>query len=626
MSFIRIAGAALNQTPLDWENNLSNIKKAISLAKKKDVQILCLPELCITGYGCEDLFLSDWLPQKAMEKLLLLKEECKGISVAIGLPVKHDDKIYNCCALIKDKQILGIYAKQFLAKTGVHYETRWFTPWEHSTISQLRINGEILQIGDITFDLYGVKAGFEICEDAWVDDVIRPACRYKTKNVKLILNPSASHFAFEKSDFRYNLISNSSKNFECTYLYANLLGNEAGRMIYDGEVLIYHHGELIQRNDRLSFEDVNLVHADIDFTSGETSQEPLTHDDRNREFEFWEATTLGLFDYMRKSRSRGFVLSLSGGADSSACAVMVSEMVKKGLRELGAEAFLIKAGLQYVYLEAKDLPEKEQAAFITGKLLTCAYQASGNSGSETLQSAAELARSIGATFYHWFIDKEVASYTRTIEEATGTKLSWDQHDITLQNIQARARSPIIWMLSNMNNALLITTSNRSEGDVGYATMDGDTSGSIAPIAGVDKHFIRNWLKWAEENLNQKGLSYVNALIPTAELRPPEKTQTDEKDLMPYEILVEIERLAIKDRRSPLEVYLALKENNLEDSSLLKMHIIRFFRMWSRNQWKRERLAPSFHLDEFNVDPRTWCRFPILSGGFNEELKELEDSQ
>ncbi len=111
-----------------------------------------------------------------------------------------------------------------------------------------------------------------------------------------------------------------------------------------------------------------------------------------------------------------------------------------------------------------------------------------------------MAERIGATFYSWSIDEEVASYTGKIENAIGRKLTWDQDDITLQNIQARSRSPIIWMLANINNALLLSTSNRSEGDVGYATMDGDTSGSISPIAAVDKHFILQWLRWAEKNL------------------------------------------------------------------------------------------------------------------------------
>ena len=155
-------------------------------------------------------------------------------------------------------------------------------------------------------------------------------------------------------------------------------------------------------------------------------------------------------------------------------------------------------------------------------------------------------------------------------------------------------------------------------------MDGDTSGSISPIAAVDKHFILQWLKWAEEELGYESLSYVNSLRPTAELRPLEQTQTDEEDLMPYHIIVEIEKLAIRDHKAPLEVYQYLREEKLESDALLKMHITKFYRLWSRNQWKRERIAPSFHLDDFNVDPRTWCRFPILSKGFEEELKILND--
>jgi len=199
-------------------------------------------------------------------------------------------------------------------------------------------------------------------------------------------------------------------------------------------------------------------------------------------------------------------------------------------------------------------------------------------------------------------------------------------DIAKQNIQARSRSPIIWMLANIKQAVLLTTSNRSEGDVGYTTMDGDTSGSLAPIAGVDKPFILQWLRWAEKELGYSGLSYVNNLTPTAELRPADKSQTDEKDLMPYSILVEIEKLAIRDRHSPIEVYEEMSSNTANKSiphEDLKLHVKKFFRLWAANQWKRERLAPSFHLDDLNVDPRSWCRFPILSGSFKNELEELE---
>jgi NAD+ synthase (glutamine-hydrolysing) len=253
-------------------------------------------------------------------------------------------------------------------------------------------------------------------------------------------------------------------------------------------------------------------------------------------------------------------------------------------------------------------------------LLSCAYQATRNSSTTTLSAAQTLAESLGAAFHCWTIDDEVESYKNKIEQTIGRSLTWEKDDIALQNIQARSRSPIIWMLANIKNAILITTSNRSEGDVGYATMDGDTSGSLAPIAGVDKPFIIQWLKWAQEQLGYSGLAAVNKLEPTAELRPSGSSQTDEKDLMPYDLLVKIEKLAIRDRKSPMEVYSVLSKEY--DKITIKDAVTKFFRLWARNQWKRERFAPSFHLDDINIDPRSWCRFPILSGGFEQELAHL----
>ncbi|MDB5273804.1 MAG: glutamine-dependent synthetase [Chitinophagaceae bacterium] len=622
MSFLRIGGAALNQTPIDWDNNQHNIVQAIALARQDAVSILCLPELCLTGYGCEDLFLHHWVADKAWEVLVQILPYTKDMAVCIGLPVWHEHRLYNCACFIENGKILGFSAKQFLANEGVHYEPRWFTPWPSQKQSTIERDGNTYPFGDLIYQVQGISVAFEICEDAWREKE-RPGYRYAKQNIDLILNPSASHFAFHKSTVRYDIVIGGSGKMNCAYVYADLLGNEAGRIIYDGEVLIAYKGNLIQRNDRLSFHNVEIVAANIDFNTQQTSHETLTEDQREKEYEFWEATCVGLYDYMRKAKAKGFVLSLSGGADSSTCAIMVYEMIRKGLQELGAEQFITKGGFSDL-IDAQSilaLSTDEQAKKICGVLLTCVYQTSRHSGEDTFLSAKELAESIGASFYQWSIDEEVESYKDKIQTALQRELNWQQDDIALQNIQARSRSPIIWMMANIKRSLLITTSNRSEGDVGYATMDGDTSGSIAPIAGVDKDFIRHWLLWAEKERGHVGLRRVNALTPTAELRPSEQTQTDEKDLMPYPLLAKIERLAIKNRKKPLDVYHQL-ENEWTDKQQLKQYIVKFYRLWSINQWKRERIAPSFHLDDFNVDPRSWCRFPILSGSFTEEINEL----
>lgn len=610
MSSIKIAGATVNQTPLDWKGNLDRIIGAINEAKAQKVEILCFPELAITGYGSEDLFLSYWYPQKAVSQLAKLLPYCSEITVAIGLPIRIQEKVYNTVAVIENSVIKGFVAKQFMAIDGVHYEFRWFTPWIANEVTEFEFEGEKIPLGDLTFYHKDIHYGFEICEDAW-RGAIRPGYRLCERKIDLIFNPSASHFAMGKTKERIDLIQQSSKMFGCYYCYANLLGNEAGRMIFDGEILLTKGGELIARNELLSFKDYQILSFNLESKIQEIA--PVI----SKEQEFVQASALALFDYLRKSKSNGFVLSLSGGADSSIIAVLVAEMVKRGLSELGQELFCQKIGLEAN--PESPFSEKE----LVCKLLTTAYQGTKNSSDDTYQSAKTLAESIGAVFFNWTIDEEVNSYTQKIETAIGRKLTWESDDIVLQNIQARTRSPIIWMLANLNNALLLNTSNRSEGDVGYSTMDGDTSGSISPIAAVDKLFILHWLKWAEKNLDRPGLALVNSLQPSAELRPLENTQTDEADLMPYSVLLEIEKLAIRDRRSPMDVYLILIEELDLPSPVLKEYIKKFFRLWSRNQWKRERVAPSFHLDEFNIDPKTWYRFPILSGGYAEELLLLD---
>src|SRR6478735_2133048 len=140
MTHTRLAGAALNQTVLDWENNLSNILEAIQTAKENKVAILCLPELCLTGYGCEDLFLSDWLPSKALSKLNLILPYTQGISVCVGLPIRFEGILYNCAAMLSDGKLLGFTAKQFMANDGVHYEPRWFTPWPSGIQKEIQWN------------------------------------------------------------------------------------------------------------------------------------------------------------------------------------------------------------------------------------------------------------------------------------------------------------------------------------------------------------------------------------------------------------------------------------------------------------------------------------------------------
>lgn len=667
MHYIKVAAATVNQIPLAWRHNRNNLLSVIKAAQEQSVTLLCCPELAITGYGCEDTFLAVNTCEMALESLFEIIPHTKNISVALGLPLLYLDGLYNTVAMVADGQLLGFVAKQHLAGDGIHYEPRWFKPWPKGLSSEINIHHHSYPLGDLIFEQNGSRIGFEICEDAWV--ATRTGIQLASRGVDILLNPSASHFAFGKRAIRKRFVLEGARAFGVGYIYANLLGNESGRILYDGDTLIADAEGFIASGPRFSFQDYLMTTAVLDIESirmlrsrsanypkiiqddtgnvrcpsfelsslkknavqeGVTDLEREAHflfpdwevnDDHVEENEFARIASLGLFDYVRKSKSLGFVLNLSGGADSAACAVLVYLMVKLGLQDLGEKEFRRK-------LYPIALPEATDKFMQT--LLYCLYQRTENSSPITEEAAAKIAFALSANFASFSIDEFVKAYCELMPPLIHRTLSWETDDIALQNIQCRVRSPSVWLLANLRGALLLCPSNRSEASAGYATMDGDTSGGICPIAGVSKTFIRRWLRWIEkfgpENVGPiPALSYITAQPSTAELRPLSKKQTDEADLMPYAWLDIIEKLFVLEKKSPLEILKSLCHHfPKENTKILGNAIEKFLKLWSHNQWKRERFAPTFHLDEESVDPKTWCRFPILSGGYEKEIEIMRE--
>lgn len=670
MKLIKLGAACLNQTPLDWDGNHNNIINVIDDAYEQGVNVLVLPELCVTGYGCEDAFFMPETLDRAWNNVNEVAEHVKSIVngeedlkkvlffVAIGAPVVFNGGIYNCTVFINQLGIQGICPKKNLASDGIHYEPRWFKKWDshESTEIEWWFEGRHFktEFGHVIFR-GPVTIGAEICEDAWVSD--RPGIELSKAGVDVIVNPSASHFAFGKDKIRQRFIEEGSRAFRSVYVYSNLLGNESGRVIFDGDTYIAAGGKIISRGIRFSYKNYELTTAVVDMDkvsaykyqdgsfgpsdlyktrtrdfkgsicSNTCETEPSSMDSAMTHYtEFTEAVSLGLWDYMRKSWSKGFVLSLSGGADSAAVACLVRSMILNAVTELGQQAVvnqLNKLGIDVHFYGDESTVDFSKR--ITGNLLHCVYQTSENSSDETKLAALLLAESMGAKFSCIDIQGMVDDYIEAAEHMVERKLSWEQDDIALQNIQARVRSPSVWMLANIKNALLLSTSNRSEAAVGYATMDGDTSGGLAPIAGASKTFILEWLEVYRYDpvYPFDGLDKMLELKPTAELRPQDQNQTDEDDLMPYPILNMIELMVVRDKMSPRDVYLTLKGRDIPNAL---DYTIKFFKLFTRNQWKRERYAPSFHVDDESLDPKTFFRFPILNSGFRKELVELESEQ
>lgn len=691
MTTLRIGTSSLNQTPMDWSGNLDNIKQAVHLAQQNGATLLITPELSISGYGCEDFFHSPHVARRALQSVgELARFIPRSMAVSVGLPVMINNRIYNAIALVTRKGIHGLSLKRNLAANGLHYEQRWFTPWtgHKNTAVQLEGMDAPTPIGNLVYQVNGIKIGFEICEDAWVAN--RTSERFYNQGVDVIANPSASHFAVGKFLTRKRLVEESSRVYSACYVLSNLSGCESGRAIYDAGAMIAIDGALIAKGERLHMSDVEVTCADVDLSRSRIGQISNSqryfeiHDFESESIipimlgkaenspslprkalnQVWEesehieheealrAIALGLRDWLKKTRTDGYALSLSGGADSALVASCVFSSVVLELWELvnknvpgepcSLPSHLSKFLSQPRESEFEKLAaagDEQQAVLKTARaimtnLLTTAYQASVNSGSVTREAAQKVAQSYGAKFLSLDISAAVSNYEEMIAKATSLTLNWNEHDIALQNIQARVRSPSIWFIANLENKLLLTTSNMSEGAVGYCTMDGDSSGVLAPICGVTKTRILKILLWLERcgfqtvgthTMKLNALSYINNQRPTAELRPEE--QRDEDDLMPFDVLDRMVFLTLEAGMPPLETYQTMRrEFDTIDKQAMADYTVKFFKLLFRNQWKRDRQAPGFHIEINSLDPKTYKRFPLLSSGYQEELDALESGQ
>ncbi len=709
---LRVAAAVLNQTPLAWEDNKRHILDALRAARHQRIHVLCLPELCVTGYGCEDEFRSPAVARTAQAVLEEILPHTQEMIVALGLPIAHDGALFNAACLAADGRLLGFVAKQHLASGGICAEPRWFRPWPRGLCVERDFAGRRYPLGDVTFRFNTAQGDLTIAveiggdsrlagtrfEDDSTDDNAEgdnsspvgangsrangvganraraagdelSAAGWERRlgsRVDLILNPSASHFAFGRYRLRRRRVLDASRSCAAGYVHANAVGNETGRAIYEGGALIASEGRLLAAGRRFSFEDYGLTAAVVDLdavgandlppealpaaTTSTTlirvgfepapsapdpppatpaatpvATPPLADWEAGahvQQEEFARAIALGLFDYLRKSRARGFAVSLSGGVDSAVVAILAALAVHFGGEELGLDRLLGK--LSHI----SDLADARDVRGVLDRLLSCVYQATRNSSTVTWEAACAVTESIGVRCLRFDVQPMVEAYVATVSRAIARPLTWERDDTALQNVQARARGPGVWLLANVHGALLLATSNRSEALVGYATMDGDTCGGLAPIAGIDKPFLRRWLTWMERHgPNGFGplpaLAAVNRQAPTAELRPPSAEQTDEADLMPYDLLGELERLILVDRLTPTEALQRLESQpGPHDRAQLAAWIERFVRLWLGSQWKRERFAPSFHVDDDHPEFKVAQRWPILSGGGERELAEL----
>lgn len=646
MNSFTVAGAAVNQTALDWSGNFSRIAQAIDTARAGGAAILCLPELSLSGYGCQDAFLLPMVREAAAQALEQLRPLTGQMLVVVGLPWPYEGKLFDAAAILVDKKLLGFVFKKQLRHNLLLQESRWFASWPASVCKEEKLHGQEVAVGDFVLDWAGLRIAISIGDDLWTT----PSAGTK---VDLVLNPVAEPVALGKFSQRCDRLVEFCRSNGCLCVSSNLLGNDSGQLIYDGSVVLATPQGIGARGPRLSFRSVVVEWASFakeasavggqSRSGGDAGQQvrenrvipirfaapqPVSASpDAARgpaawesspfvlEEEFTRVMALGLFDYMRKVQARGYVVSLSGGADSSSISSLVAMGIRLAYDELGRQDFL--ATLSYF----PQLSEADSPQEMVRRLLRCIYQPSRNSSDASRESAQAIANALGVPLAIVPIDPIVDLYIRAAEGVLGRPLRWETDDVALQNIQSRVRGPMAWLLANAEGKILLATGNRSEAVVGYATMDGDTCGGLTPLGCISKAFLRKWLEWLEKH-GPVGIgpipafSYVNRLAPSAELRPLEVGQTDEGELMPYAVLEAIEEALLRELLPVGEaVHHVCARFPAYSVEQIREWTNKFIRLWSQSQWKRSRLAPAFLVGDSGPEGWMALRLPVLSAGF-----------
>ena len=523
---MRIALAQINPTVGDLEGNVSKIIDYLQRAKRVDADLIAFPELAVTGYPPEDLLLKSQFIDDNLQALKRIQESVSDITAIIGFVDRKND-IYNAAALIHNKEIIDVYHKVYLPNYGVFDEYRYF---------RAGVRYPIYRIGDAWI-------GINICEDIWYPE--GPARIQSLAGAELILNINASPYHIGKGRLREEMLSTRAFDNRVILAYLNTVGGQ-DELVFDGHSLILdQEGNVIIRGKQ--FEE-DLIIADLNFEGImkkrlhtprrrqevmnpekgtvekiTVSRKKLSHKEKRlpvrpksgyRTFdtmeEVYTALILGTSDYVNKNGFKGVVIGLSGGIDSSLVASIAADALN--------------------------------AQNVNGLFMPSPYTSKGSR-----EDAYALADNLGIRVREVPIDTIMKSYRNALKKDFSGKPS----DVTEENLQARIRGNILMAFSNKFGWLVLTTGNKSEMSVGYATLYGDMAGGFAVIKDVPKTMVYQLCRWKNDHAGRVIIpERMFTKEPTAELRPGQK---DSDTLPPYSVLDPILKAYIEEDRTFEEI-------------------------------------------------------------------------
>ncbi|EXJ15209.1 NAD+ synthase [Imhoffiella purpurea] len=534
----RIQIAQINPLVGDVAGNAERVIAAAGVAREAGAHMVLFPELVLTGYPPEDLLLRPEFMRRVESALERISAESFGIALVLGYPRAAVGGLFNVAGVWRDGELVAEYAKQHLPNYSVFDEKRYFMPGSTATV----------------FEHRGLRFGLTVCEDIWQDG---PAGQAAEAGAQVLLNINASPFHAGKPQERETLLGRRARDHGLPILYANLVGGQ-DELVFDGaSFAVDRDGRVVRRAP--AFVECDLG---IEIEGDETGVRVLPGPDEepsplDPDAVVYQALVLGVRDYVRKNGFKGAVLGLSGGIDSALTLAIAVDA-------LGADR-----------VEVVLMPSRYTA---------------GMSNEDALEEAERLG---------------VASRTIAIEPAFRTFLEMLEPafagqpvDVTEENIQARCRGIILMAISNKSGRILLTTGNKSEMSVGYATLYGDMAGGFAPIKDVPKMLVYRLARY-RNRLGEVIPERVLTRAPSAELRPD---QTDQDSLPPYETLDDILRLYIEEDEGVEAIVARGYPSDV---------VRRVARLVDRNEYKRRQAPPGVRISKraFGRDRR----YPITSG-------------
>lgn len=664
MRLLKVATCNLNQWAMDFDCNLRNIKQSILEAKAAAAVIRLGPELEITGYGCEDHFLELDTVNHSWEclKELLVGDWTDGILCSFGMPIIRGSERYNCQVLCLNRKILMIRPKLWLANDGNYRELRWFTAWKpKDQLVDFLLPHDISEVLSQTTVPFGygylqfidTAVAAEVCEELFTP--VPPHAELALNGVEVFMNASGSHHQLRKLNIRLKAFIGATHTRGGVYMYSNHQGCDGGRLYYDGCCCVVINGDVVAQGLQFSLKDVEVLVAQVDLDAvaslrGSISSfqeqasckskvssvavpfklcrsfnyhillsSPLKIMYHSPEEEIAFGPGCWLWDYLRRSGASGFLLPLSGGADSSSVAAIVGCMCQLVVKEIANGDEQVKSDAIRIghYTDGQFPTDSKEFA---KRIFYTVFMGSENSSEATKMWAKVLAEEIGAWHLDVCIDSVISALLSLFQTITGKRPHYkvdggsNSENLGLQNIQARIRMVLAFMFASLmpwvHNKpgfyLVLGSSNVDEGLRGYLTKYDCSSADINPIGSISKKDLRSFLKWAAVNLGYSSLSEIEAAPPTAELEPIRSnySQLDEVDMgMTYEELSVYGRLRKIFRCGPVSMFqnLCFKWGGKLTPSEIAEKVKHFFKYYSINRHKMTVLTPSYHAESYSPE-------------------------